>query len=340
MTRIPAQLIPSILLCLISLYELHRDYVTLASHIPEPADELIVPIPNPRHQKTSKTRFLLGIFSVVNSEKEKLRRDTIRRTYLRFYQNQQVQKICALEELLLSRDDHPDCQIVYVFVAAGNNDPMAPTIRMEEPLTVKNTFNDETDIVLLNIAENMNQGKTPTFFKYASTLLDNLDIDYVIKTDSDTIIAPEAFLRQMEQLDITTKTDGPTAVYAGFPYNIDTWFFRQCGPQSPFHAGMFYMLSSDLVKFITSNDCDRDRLTFNLTAFAKKPICRTNIIDGAEDMSMGNYVHSYAFPIRFVELGRPAGEQGPAIRHAFKDPSIFENQYNILIQKLQNVTET
>jgi hypothetical protein len=347
--KIPAQLIPSILLCLISLYELHWNYVTLERRLPARDDKTTLDsspnewiVPNQKKVLPSKSRFLLGIFSVAESEKEKIRRDTIRRTYLSFYQNQTVQKICLLEHLLDNRrgDDLSHCQIVYVFIAAGITDPMAPKMRMKEPLLVENTSN-ETDIVLLNIAENMNEGKTPTFFKYASTLLDDdyLGIDYVIKTDSDTIVSPEAFLRQMEQFNIT-KTNS-TAVYAGFPYNINSWFFRQCGPQSPFHAGMFYILSSDLVQYVVSDDCDRDRLTFNVTAFATNPICRTNIYDGAEDMSMGNYVHSsHNHTIRFVKLGRPEGkERGRAIRHAYKDPLIFENQYYKMIRELNNSTK-
>ena len=56
---------------------------------------------------------------------------------------------------------------------------------------------NETDLVLLNIQENMEDGKSQSFFKYATSVVideHHLDFDYIAKVDSDTIVYPEPFL--------------------------------------------------------------------------------------------------------------------------------------------------
>jgi hypothetical protein len=148
---------------------------------------------NPRINHTIGTcqygpRILLGIFTTKNDAKEIKRRTAIRETYLRSYLDSDKRtandtigshRICSLANLLSS--NHPEhsqllreCQIAYTFVAGGN--PDGPTERVEfnisEPMILPTTSHDEKDLVLLNIRENMKQGKSQSFFKYATSIVD------------------------------------------------------------------------------------------------------------------------------------------------------------------------
>lgn len=50
------------------------------------------------------------------------------------------------------------------------------------------------DTILLNILENMDDGKSPTWFYYASQLAKQYDIDYIAKCDTDSIFSLHDFL--------------------------------------------------------------------------------------------------------------------------------------------------
>jgi hypothetical protein len=148
---------------------------------------------------------------------------------------------------------------------------------------------EHNDLVLLNISENMNQGKSESWFLYATQLwkehmeknnknMDNnpssssqllLPIDYIAKCDSDTLLFPEIFLDQL--LDHRHLPSHPkNAYFAGSRYSTT----RRKGRY--FLAGGCYLLSWELSNYVTSPDCPR-----------------TELYLGTEDKSMGNYIWSY-----------------------------------------------
>jgi hypothetical protein len=152
------------------------------------------------------------------------------------------------------------------------------------------------DLVLLNISENMNQGKSESWFLYATQLwkrhmnmmnnkrMDDKGayasptsiqqqlllqpIDYIAKCDSDTLLFPEILLDQLlEHL----PSHPQNAYFAGSRNS-------RIGPKGPFSylMGGCYLLSWELSNYVTSLDCNRTKLYL-----------------GPEDASMANYIWSF-----------------------------------------------
>jgi hypothetical protein len=81
----------------------------------------------------------------------------------------------------------------------GRDNPNGPTelelvaFNDSYPLTVNNTKKKGKDVVNLNIREHMEEGKSQTWFKYVTTVLDHHYFDYIGKTDTDTLVYPSSF---------------------------------------------------------------------------------------------------------------------------------------------------
>ena len=237
----------------------------------------------------SPPRFLLGIMSHdMKSPREAERRQMIRETYLRFFSEHgttdQEHRICSLDDLLSEVVTMKECQMAYVFVMGQALNP--PADNRTELLHVTSTFemvrpHPSKDVVSLDIWENGKFGKSPTWFRYATLLVKerNLPFDYIIKTDSDTLLIPARFLRWMDEQEHRNAYDR-TQIYGGTPLDK-----AGCGWPSHdhcmnmtapyFHAGGFYFASMDISEYIVSDQCPR-----------------SNLFLPHEDITMGNYVHS------------------------------------------------
>jgi hypothetical protein len=119
-----------------------------------------------------------------------------------------------------------DCQIIYTFVLGGyfqnvsypNVTTEIPTLRVyntsEEPVTLNEMPSlpndarkavpfkdvaDNSDVTILNIRENMNQGKTSTFVYWASLQARTYKIPYIAKCDSDTMLRLPTMVQFLHQ---------------------------------------------------------------------------------------------------------------------------------------------
>ncbi|CAL4901916.1 unnamed protein product [Urochloa decumbens] len=103
------------------------------------------------------------------------------------------------------------------------------------------------DIIVLDCAENMDNGKTYTFFSTAARAFADNPYDYVMKADDDTYLrlpALAASLRGASRVD----------AYYGLQMPCDRENFY---PFPPFMSGMGYALSWDLVAWVASSDLAR-----------------------------------------------------------------------------------
>jgi hypothetical protein len=275
-------------------------------------------------QTSAFPRILLGIFT-MDSPTEIQRRDVIRKTYLRYYyfrgrkgqKTKTPHRICSLQEYRAELDpkqqkdddggdggdDEKDddssssytyyCQMVYTFVMGSN--PNGPKELVEDshaslPLTVANPpvhLANETDILHLNIQENMKEGKSQTWLKYATWISKNstLPLDYVGKIDGDTLLYPHLFLKEVLQGLPHSRTKKPynIRVYGG-DYRIrPSTATLNLGPV--YMGGHFYFLSLDLAQYIVGDQCNR-----------------TAVAVYSEDQSIGNFVHTHPLPIRRIRL--------------------------------------
>jgi hypothetical protein len=285
---------------------------------------------------------------------EPKKRQLMRETYLNYFKNQQRQQqqhsseysdddqrhwICSLNDMIQRRLQYPEkCRLAYTFVLGGN--PNGPTMLLtfndSYPLTVavdprttkdKNNSSEKTnenDLVYLNIQENGKFGKSPTWFKYATTLLRDYnwtsDFDYVFKTDSDNLLFPSTFFHFVD----TKLKKHPTRVYGGRPITP-----KQCGWPKHDHCGQMvgpifngggcYFLSVDLAEFIS-----------NASAFDHEAVKLPH-----EDMTTGNFVHSHPLKIhRISEKGHK-----PSYRdHPIKDYEAYEARWNNFLRKEQETT--
>ncbi|KAJ4781503.1 Hexosyltransferase [Rhynchospora pubera] len=97
------------------------------------------------------------------------------------------------------------------------------------------------DIIILNCTENMNFGKTYAFFSSLPKILPQ-QYDYVMKADDDVFIRLEGLSRSLKKLK---RRD----LYYGFVLPCTSY-----NPYSGYMAGMGFILSWDLVQWISVSD--------------------------------------------------------------------------------------
>ncbi|KAL2338628.1 hypothetical protein Fmac_013074 [Flemingia macrophylla] len=107
------------------------------------------------------------------------------------------------------------------------------------------------DIIILNCSENMNKGKTSTFFRSLPEIFSN-EMDgpyppyhYVMKADDDTYVRVNSLVRSLRPL---ARED----LYYGFVI--------PCGSMDPFKhymSGMGFVVSWDIVEWIHGSDIPR-----------------------------------------------------------------------------------
>ena len=114
-------------------------------------------------------------------------------------------RVCTLDDV---RDE---CQIVYTFIIGAGNQS-APTqlvnntsnnnwpLLVEKPVPniEKTRYLQDVngpDVTLLNIRENMNEGKSESFLYFCSIVMKRHSIDYAMKLDADSILHLHRFLK-------------------------------------------------------------------------------------------------------------------------------------------------
>lgn len=233
---------------------------------------------NSKGIEVSPPRFLLGIMShelpdAKEGKGESDRRDMIRATYLSYYKDHgtpdELHRICGLHEIVSGNVSVQDCQIAYSFVMGQSVDP--PANNRAELLNAPATSemlkpHKEVDALSFDLVENGKFGKSPTWFRYATLLMTelNLPFDYIIKTDSDTLLIPARFLRWIDKRE--EKVDYQrTHIYGGMPLDKKACGFPthdHCHNMTApyFHGGGFYFASIDVSEYIVSDKCPRSKL--------------------------------------------------------------------------------
>jgi hypothetical protein len=288
-----------------------------SSFEPYPSESFRLSSPAP----DGSIRFLWGIPTVAGDHR---RRQLVRETYLSFYtQSATPHRICSLVDVLdgnVSLGAHEGaCEITYVFFIGGN--PTGPCELTKPnasyPILIKRSdVTDypklvggsrgvgvgginrmlplEGDVISLNVRENLEDGKSQTWFKYASMVVkDNpwLQIDYIAKVDSDTLVFTPTFLGFAKRR--LPRQPHNQRVYGGLPHDKNA-----CNPKvndthscplelkgGLYMAGSLYWMSPDLAEYITSDAVDRRALSI-----------------GHEDVDIGNFVFSHPLSIRTVKI--------------------------------------
>ena len=153
------------------------------------------------------------------------------------------------------------------------------------------------DIIVLNITENMNEGKTFEFFKTIGSTFSEGDYTFVTKMDSDAWCDLPNFALLLRELIQQGKSTG---VYFGRVMS---------GWVGEFMAGMGYSLSWDLVRWITTDEYppshrvgDEDQLVAEWLRHSSKVLHFVsddkNIYDSPE--SEGEWAQNYTKGTLFI----------------------------------------
>ena len=217
----------------------------------------------------SRPRVLIGIFSADFPSEQRCRHR--QRRLLRTHPH-----VCSLDKYL---SKHPaDCHLVYTFVLGGNAD--APSTELLDdntrPWVLPSTAADNPnpnqykgkdilspDVTLLNIQENMNDGKSQTWFAYAAKIAEEHSIDYIVKQDTDTIL----YLDRYFQFVDTTLPPAPynRNIMAGSVVDKFWWGADKVNRQAPaekwaiqryggllhlYVEGQWYLMSVDAARTV------------------------------------------------------------------------------------------
>jgi hypothetical protein len=255
-------------------------------------EEVTQPVENAiQKQEDNRPTFLWGIPTMIHDTTQ---RQLLRETYLSYYDSQKNEenRICSLTDIQKNRSKVGPCQVVYVFVVGGNpegpTELVAPNASFPMIMEPPSTSTKEDDLLFLNIRENLEDGKSQTWFKCGSMIAYEYGLDYVAKVDSDTLVFMHNFLEFAKE-KVPSKPTVP--VYGGTPFfktscdpdEVDT---HSCplplvGPH--YMSGELYFMSRDVARFIASSDVDRAKLGIR-----------------HEDVDIGNYVFSHPLPIQSV----------------------------------------
>lgn len=282
-------------------------------------DDVVRPLRNPRT--------LMGIFSSDNMF------DGTHRTWHRHLFNDiwKDERVCTLSQFRTSNDTtvQQKCELIYTFVAAASDDPNAPTERLEETDTADNPIEllggyknpmkgdiNWPDVTHLNIRENMNEGKSQTWFYFGSKIANEFrktstPIDYVMKFDSDSILRLHDFL----ELAHTRLPPAPynKNIFAGALRDKGPWYFKNSKlghPQSElsryeshwgreydgvhlYLAGQCYLMSTDLAAFVAAE-----------APYSRVRVAKGGYIEGHEDHDIAAMVFHNPLPISLITIGK------------------------------------
>jgi hypothetical protein len=123
-----------------------------------------------------------------------------RKRHRRLFQIWNDTRVCSLADFRTrSFTEREPCQLIYSFIIGANPDPNGPTELLEQntkdlpierpkPINTLHADVNDPDVTLLNIKENMNEGKSQTFFYFASLMMEEYGMDYAMKCDADSIL--------------------------------------------------------------------------------------------------------------------------------------------------------
>ncbi|KAL3910693.1 MAG: hypothetical protein SGILL_007594, partial [Bacillariaceae sp.] len=267
-----------------------------------------------------RSRTLMGIFS-SDSYNDATYRSRHRKLLNEIWKDART---CSVHEFLLMENEsqRQQCQLLYTFIIGGAQEEDAPTERLEDTLTNPLTLSqiekpmrsdvNNDDVTLLNIRENMNDGKSQTFFYYASTIMEKYQntatpIEYAMKLDADAILhLHDFFMFAHEHLppspwNVNIFT-GALRDKAGWAKDMhpqadlaryESYWGNEFDGVHLYLAGQCYLMSYDLCKFVAEE-----------APFSKTRIGKGGYLEGHEDHDVSAMVYHSPTPIHMITIGK------------------------------------
>lgn len=247
-------------------------FTILVQQQSQPTPEAII-MP-PASQK--EARVLVGIFTAIDKrigDRQKIYRDKFRALF-KLHPN-----VCSIGDLHRNEHKNDHCKFIYAFVVGANQDPTAPTVLYNDDREVEvsrhllpflqHSYDDfvlHDDFVFLNIHENMNEGKSLSWFYYAATdkFLGSLQIDYVGKMDTDVMLDMKLYFEFSKKnlakapyeekrhtlVGHLLQMDEAFVEENNFPYIVKKILAMNYTNLRLYPQGGFYLMSMDLAQSI------------------------------------------------------------------------------------------
>ena len=151
-----------------------------------------------QHHRHKRLRVLMGIFTYDSRLQLPYRRQF--RKLFGVFPKYNDTRVCSLHDFEHAASDEIryECQFIYTFVVGGLKkdnartelvDDSADILMPAENVRFQRTqeLRESNDVTYLNIRENMNDGKSQTWFKFATTMMEKWDLDYAGKMDTDSL---------------------------------------------------------------------------------------------------------------------------------------------------------
>jgi Galactosyltransferase len=199
------------------------------------------------------------------------------------------------------------CELIYVFVLGANPDATPELVDGSRPMEVLRPIKghskdmNEPDMILLNIRENMNEGKSQTWMHYGAQIAAEYDLDYVAKCDADSIFHLHDFFR-------FAYKHMPPAPYNSMMYigalrdkaywpkhdteeeriRFESFFGNNYEGVHFYVAGQIYIVSTDLAAFIGKEALEN----------------KCSYCEGHEDHDISAMAFHSPEPVKLVVIGR------------------------------------
>lgn len=217
-------------------------------------------------------------------------------------------RVCSLPDFKKKTMAERDvCELIYTFVVGGNQDVSPELVDDSRPMTAtrpipgKSPDLNDPDMTLLNIKENMNEGKSQTWLKHGAEVAEQYGLDYVVKCDADAMLhLHEFFTFAYKHLPPAPYN---THVYAGalrdkayWPRHtteeerirFESYFGNNFEGVHLYVAGQLYIMSTDLAKFIGQEALEN----------------KCSYCEGHEDHDISAMAFHSPEPIKLLVIGR------------------------------------
>jgi hypothetical protein len=159
--------------------------------------------------------------------------------------------------------------------------------------------------VLLLCRENMNEGKSQTFFYFASTVMEEYGFEYAMKLDADALLhlhdyflfthnhlPPKPYNTNIFGGALRDKAGWPAGNAVDMPRKESFWGTEFEGVHL-YLAGQMYFMSLDLCQFVA-----------NEAPYSKIRLAEGGYLEGHEDHDIAAMVFHSPTPIHMVTIGK------------------------------------
>ena len=217
-------------------------------------------------------------------------------------------RVCSLPDFKsMPLAERYTCELIYTFVIGANPDASPELVDNSRPFEVNRPITgtsrdlNDPDMTLLNIRENMNEGKSQTWMYYASQIAEEYDLDYVGKVDADSMLhlheffhfayknmPPAPYNSMMYIGALRDKAYWPKHDTDAERVKFESYFGSVYDGVHLYVAGQLYIMATDLAKFV-----GQEALS------GKCSYC-----EGHEDHDISAIAFHSPEPIKLVVIGR------------------------------------